>query len=137
MMNAYAYFTDKRFEVLGEFLRTRATHDQGVLDAYGTENWMSNGFFVEAAARIYEWDSHVLYWFAGAEDTIVRGDGAGSGDEELYNIKTGPSLKLNEYLTLKIEYSHLKYSVPTRRTGVLETIGADRDSVSVGVAVSY
>ena len=139
MANGYVRFEDPRFEFLAEYLNTKTQNDAGVVGAFGVDDWKSDGFFIEAALRLLERDGKVLHGFAGFENTVVKGDGGGVGTEELMNYKGGFSLKMNDFITLKTEYSHLKYQLPVQKTGggTPDGIAFDRDRLVFAAVVSY
>lgn len=124
MFNTYLVWESKRLSLIAEGLRTMTDGDKGMVTLFGVQKWESTGGFVEGSYSFIKEETRELALFAGTEQTVVRGKGAGeSGREKLTAHKTGVSWRLNPFVLLKAQYLFLDYKIPIQVGGMADELG--------------
>ncbi|MGQ0645798.1 MAG: hypothetical protein ACT4O3_09965 [Elusimicrobiota bacterium] len=138
MLNAYLSVDAGPLSLLTEGLRTNTDNDAGVAAGFGSKDWKTTGVFVETAYRLMRDEFRETALFAGAEETVAEGKGAGAGTRErLIQYKTGLSWKLNSFVIFKTQLSHLDYRLPFSVGATTGEIGIRQRQVLFNLVLTY
>jgi hypothetical protein len=140
ILNGYLALDAGRLNLLAEWIRTDVEEDAGVRRLFNSMDWMSEGAFLEASFALVKEKERELVLFAGTEETMIRGKDAGaSGRERFVYHKAGVAWRLNPFVLLKSELTHLDYRLPTHDAGgaLLDGILLTRRGIQFSATLTY
>lgn len=118
LAGAHAYWTPGSFDILAEYLHIHAAGDEGMVGTLGSADWSTHGAFLTVAHPLFMVGERSVDAWAHAENYGSRGRGGGP-HEVLRSYSGGLRALVNENVTLKSEYLHLYYRVPTAPASIV------------------
>lgn len=132
LAGTHAYWTPGSFDILAEYLHIHAGGDEGMLRTLGSADWSTHGAFLTVAHPLFKVRDRSVDGWAHAENYDSRGRGGGPR-EVLRSYSGGLRSLVNENITLKSEYLHLYYRVPTAPASLV----LDGYTVQAAVVITF
>jgi hypothetical protein len=118
LAGAHAYWTPGSFDILVEYHHIHAQGDEGMVGTLGSADWSTHGAFLTVGHPLFRVGERTVDAWGHAENYASAGRGGGP-HEVLRSYSGGLRSMVDENITLKSEYMHLFYRVPTAPASVI------------------
>lgn len=117
MAGAHVLWLPAGFDILAEYLHLHVTGDEGLQPVLGAPVWTTDGAFLTVSRRLLDVAGKPVHGWLHAENYVSAARGGGPR-EVLRSYSGGLRALVNENVTLKSEYAHLYYRLPTSPASV-------------------
>lgn len=123
LFGTHVHWTPGKFDVLLEGLHLKADGDEGMRQAFGRDDWETDGGFLSVSRPVGTVYAVPLSLYGRGElyDSSAR-DGTG-GHEVLRSAAAGFSARVSDWVTWKGEYLWLDYRMPAAKAKALQLMG--------------
>lgn len=134
MVGLHTHLTPGRFDILAEALHLDVEADQGMLKAFGSADWDTDGVFLTVSHPLGGLRGAPLTGYGRGEAYSSGSTSGGSGREGLRTLAAGAMLQANQAIRWKAEFLWLDYRVPFVSAKTLVLQG---HVVSLGLVVTF
>lgn len=123
MAGTHFHWTPGKFDVLAEALMLTVDGDEGMMQAFGRQEWGTDGGFLAVSGPVGTVRGSLVSLY-GRGELYESGSRDGTGGHELVrSAAAGFSARVNDWITWKGEYLWLDYRVPAARAKALQLMG--------------